>query len=151
MLIALCNEVLASMPFERQCEFAAATGYDGLELAPFTLSGPGQSLETIDAGRIRRAVESQGLVITGLHWLLVTPEGLSMTHADPAVRKRTLAIISRLNREVVHALRRAEVKERVISVGSEVIGSTPEQLAAEIKSDMIRLGKLIKDAGIRVE
>ena len=61
------------------------------------------------------------------------------------------AVINRLNREVVQALRRAEVKERVVSVGSEVIGSTPEQLAAEIKSDMVRLGRLIKDAGIRVE
>ena len=61
------------------------------------------------------------------------------------------AVINRLNREVVQALRRAEVKERVVSVGSEVIGSTPEQLTAEIKSDMVRLGRLIKDAGIRVE
>ena len=38
MRIALCNEVLAGMPLERQCEFAADLGYDGLEIAPFTLS-----------------------------------------------------------------------------------------------------------------
>jgi D-psicose/D-tagatose/L-ribulose 3-epimerase len=36
MRIALCNEVIATLPFERQCEFAAALGYDGLEIAPFT-------------------------------------------------------------------------------------------------------------------
>jgi D-psicose/D-tagatose/L-ribulose 3-epimerase len=96
MLIALCNEVLATMPFERQCEFAAATGYDGLELAPFTLSTPEESWQTADAVRIRRVVESKGLVVTGLHWLLVTPQGLSMTHPDPVVRKRTREIISRL-------------------------------------------------------
>ena len=38
MRIALCNEVLQPMPFAQQCEWAAAAGYDGLELAPFTLS-----------------------------------------------------------------------------------------------------------------
>ena len=37
MRLALCNEVLAAMPLERQCEHAAALGYDGLEIAPYTL------------------------------------------------------------------------------------------------------------------
>ena len=96
MLIALCNEVLAEMPLERQCEFAAATGYDGLELAPFTLGGTAQALESLDSARIRAFVESHGLVVTSLHWLLVAPEGLSVTDPDPAVRKRTLTVISRL-------------------------------------------------------
>ena len=41
MRIALCNEVLAAMPLEEQCELAAALGYDGLEIAPFTLAIPG--------------------------------------------------------------------------------------------------------------
>jgi sugar phosphate isomerase/epimerase len=34
MRIALCNEVIAALPFEQQCAFAAALGYDGLEVAP---------------------------------------------------------------------------------------------------------------------
>ena len=38
MRIALCNEVIRELPFERQCAFARAVGYDGLEIAPFTLS-----------------------------------------------------------------------------------------------------------------
>ncbi|MCS6781426.1 MAG: hypothetical protein NZ555_17180, partial [Geminicoccaceae bacterium] len=38
MRIALCNEVIAPMPFPRQCEYAASLGYDGLEIAPYTLS-----------------------------------------------------------------------------------------------------------------
>jgi sugar phosphate isomerase/epimerase len=36
--IALCNEVIAPMPFPKQCEYAAKLGYDGLEVAPYTLS-----------------------------------------------------------------------------------------------------------------
>ena len=38
MRFALCNEVLQPLPFEQQCAIAAALGYDGLEVAPFTLA-----------------------------------------------------------------------------------------------------------------
>ena len=46
--------------------------------------------------RIRGVVESTGLVVTGLHWLLVRPAGLSLTDPDPAVRARTLEVVTRL-------------------------------------------------------
>jgi sugar phosphate isomerase/epimerase len=96
MKISLCNEVLAGMPLERQCELAAALGYDGLEIAPFTLSDSPDTLGSADAARIRRTVESFGLVVTGLHWLLVRPEGLSLTDPDAALRARTLRVMERL-------------------------------------------------------
>jgi len=61
------------------------------------------------------------------------------------------AIINRLNEEIVRLFRTAEVKERVFSSGADVVASTPEELAATIKFQMTRLGKVIKDAGIRLE
>ena len=61
------------------------------------------------------------------------------------------AIISRLNDEIVRVLKLPEVKERFFNAGVEIIGSTPEQLAATVKSEMTVLGKLIKDVGIREE
>jgi hypothetical protein len=36
--LALCNEVLRHLPFEAQCQFAAALGCNGLEVSPFTLA-----------------------------------------------------------------------------------------------------------------
>ena len=96
MRIALCNEVLDGMALERQCEYAAALGYDGLEIAPFTLSTSPEKISTADAAKIRATVEASGLVVTGLHWLLVKPEGLSLTDPDAAVRTRTLAVITHL-------------------------------------------------------
>src|ERR1700682_3299764 len=93
MRIALCNEVLAGMPLERQCEYAARLGYDGLEIAPFTLSASPEKISTADAARTRSIVEASGLVVTGLHWLLVKPEGLSLTDPDAAVRARTLEVM----------------------------------------------------------
>ncbi len=96
MKIALCNEVLAGMPFERQCEYAAALGYDGLEIAPFTLSDTPEQITSSEAARIRGVVASFGLVVTGLHWLLVKPTGLSLTDPDAALRARTLQVMDRL-------------------------------------------------------
>jgi sugar phosphate isomerase/epimerase len=96
MRIALCNEVLAGMTLERQCEVAARLGYDGLEIAPFTLSSSPQKISTAEVGKIRATVEASGLLVTGLHWLLVKPEGLSLTDPDTAVRARTLEVMTRL-------------------------------------------------------
>jgi D-psicose/D-tagatose/L-ribulose 3-epimerase len=96
MRIALCNEVLGDMPLERQCEYAAALGYDGLEIAPFTLSNSPEKISTVDAAKIRSIVEASGLVVTGLHWLLVKPDGLSLTDPDAAVRARTLEVMMHL-------------------------------------------------------
>jgi hypothetical protein len=45
----------------------------------------------------------------------------------------------------------ARCEERLLSSGVEPVGTTPEQYAAIIKTDIARMGKTIKDAGIRVE
>lgn len=96
MRIALCNEVLREMPFARQCAHAAALGYDAIEIAPFTL---GPEPHRLDAGArraLRREAEGAGIAVDGLHWLLVTPEGLSVTADDPEVRARTRAVVTGL-------------------------------------------------------
>lgn len=94
MRIALCNEVLREAPFARQCEAAAALGYDGLEVAPFTLGEDPHLLPNSRRAELRRAVEAAGLAVSGLHWLLVTPAGLSIT--DPAAASPTRDVIERL-------------------------------------------------------
>ena len=96
MKFALCNEVLQALPFERQCAVAAALGYDGLEVAPFTLADDPMAITDAQAAVFRRLAEDAGLAICGLHWLLVAPAGLSIVSAEPAVRERTAAVMERL-------------------------------------------------------
>jgi sugar phosphate isomerase/epimerase len=96
MKFALCNEVLQPLPFARQCEVAAALGYDGLEVAPFTLADDPTAITDAQAGQFRRVAEDHGLLISGLHWLLVAPSGLSIVSADAAARDRTGAVMERL-------------------------------------------------------
>jgi sugar phosphate isomerase/epimerase len=97
MRISLCNEVVRDLEFSAQCALAAALGYDGLEVAPFTLDAEAPHL--LPASRraqLRRAAADAGTAITSLHWLLVAPAGLSITTADAATRARTLDVMERL-------------------------------------------------------
>jgi len=61
------------------------------------------------------------------------------------------ATVAKLREVIVHALAQPEVRERLASEGAEVIGSTPEAFAAHITAELARMGKLIRDAGIRME
>jgi len=65
--------------------------------------------------------------------------------------KTAPAIIARLNQEIVWTVNTPEAKERLLNAGLESVGSTPEQLAAVVKSEMSRLGKIIKDSGVRAD
>jgi sugar phosphate isomerase/epimerase len=94
--ISLCNEVLGDMPFERQCAFAAALGYDGLEVAPFTLGAEAWNLPLPRRVALRRAAADAGIAVSGLHALLWEPKGLSITTSDEALRRRTIDIMRRL-------------------------------------------------------
>ncbi len=93
MRLSLCNEVLAPLDLARQCAFARAVGYDGLEIAPFTLGDEPHRLSAAAIADARRTVEDHGLAVTGLHWLLVKPPGLSIVSPDPVVTARTRDVI----------------------------------------------------------
>ena len=60
-------------------------------------------------------------------------------------------VIERLNAETVKALNDAAVRERLLALGLEPGSSTPEQLAAETRNGLVKMAKIIKDAGIRAE
>ena len=68
-----------------------------------------------------------------------------------APAKTPEAVINRLNQEVVRFLNRADVKEQMISRGSEVVASSPAQFAATIRTEIAKTAKVIKDARIKVD
>jgi sugar phosphate isomerase/epimerase len=98
MRYAICNETFEGWEHERVCRFVAGLGYQGLEIAPFTLA---RSIEEVSADRrreLRRQAEDHGLTLLGLHWLLAKTEGLQLTAADAAVRERTSDYLAALAR-----------------------------------------------------
>src|SRR5688572_594983 len=96
MKLSLCNEVLREFDFARQCAYAAELGYAGLEVAPFTLGDNAYRMAESERAALRRAARDAGIAISGLHWLLVAPAGLSITSADRTVWARTIDVMHRL-------------------------------------------------------
>jgi tripartite-type tricarboxylate transporter receptor subunit TctC len=68
-----------------------------------------------------------------------------------APAKTSPAIITRLNKEMVTALRAPEAKASLASRGLEAVGSTPQEYAAQIKDEFVRYGRIAKAAGIRLD
>jgi tripartite-type tricarboxylate transporter receptor subunit TctC len=58
-------------------------------------------------------------------------------------------IVDLLYREIARVLARPDVKERLAGIGFEPIGSTPAELAAQLKAEIAYWGKIIRDAGIK--
>jgi len=89
MRFAFCNEGFEDTPWPAVCSTLGEAGYSGVELAPFTLADHVQDLSARARADIRAAAREAGVEIVGLHWLLVKPEGLHVSHPDAAVRGRT--------------------------------------------------------------
>jgi tripartite-type tricarboxylate transporter receptor subunit TctC len=65
--------------------------------------------------------------------------------------KMPRALVEQLNREMVAVLTRPGTRERLVRAGMEPMGGAPERLAEYVKADMGRMGKVIRDAGIRAD
>ena len=67
----------------------------------------------------------------------------------PAATPR--AVVARLNQEIVKALASADLKERFVTSGAYVVGSSAEELTAHVKTQIAAWAKVIKAAGIKLE
>ena len=62
------------------------------------------------------------------------------------------AVVTRIHDEVVKILATPEMKERFLTtIGGDPVGGTPDQLAADIKSDIARWAKIVKQSGLKIE
>jgi sugar phosphate isomerase/epimerase len=87
--IGICNELFEDMEFSRVCRLLKEIGYDGIEIAPFTLATVITELTRERRREIKAIVEDAGLETIGLHWLLAKTEGLYLTSPDESVRLAT--------------------------------------------------------------
>jgi len=115
------------------------------------------AMPQIQSGRLR------ALATTGAMRLAVLPDlptvaeaGVagyeSSTWTAMAAPARTpQAIVERLNREVAAVLQLPDIQERSAAMGSVITGGTPEWFQDYLKSELVKYGKLVKQAGIRPE
>jgi tripartite-type tricarboxylate transporter receptor subunit TctC len=114
-------------------------------------------LPHIKAGKLR------ALGVTGAKRLAALPEVPTIAEAGfpgyeasswygilaPAGTPRE--IVMKLNAELRKALERPEVRKSLLAEGAEPVGGSPEQFAEYIRAEKERLGKVIRDAKIRLE
>jgi sugar phosphate isomerase/epimerase len=103
MRFAICNETFQQWPLDQAFALAQASGYTGIELAPFTLGASAYAIPAHQRAEVRRLAERAELEVVGLHWLLAKTEGYYLTSPDVDVRRRTseyLGELARLCRDV---------------------------------------------------
>jgi sugar phosphate isomerase/epimerase len=94
--ISICNELFQGWPIEEVFGYASQLGYDGVEIAPYTLADSVTEISPKRRKVIRSAAEGNGIEIVGLHWLLMKPEGLYINHPDEIIRIKTQEYIEAL-------------------------------------------------------
>ena len=148
----------------------------GVNMVGVPYKGTAQGLNDVLGGRVHFMFSSSGsaaahiksrrllaLAVTGAKPFALNPDlptvaesGLPgyesvSTYGIFAPARTPEAVISRLNQEVVQFLKTPKAKEQYLNVGVEVVASSPAEFAATIKSEMTRMAKLIKSAGIKVD
>jgi sugar phosphate isomerase/epimerase len=98
MRYAICNETFEGWDHARICKFIAGLGYQGLEVAPFTLAGRITEVSADKRREMRKQAEDNGVQIIGLHWLLAKTTGLMLTSPEESVRRATANYLVELAR-----------------------------------------------------
>lgn len=140
MKFAICNEIFQGWDLEKVLNYIAALGYDGIELAPFTLARSVNDISSTRRQQIRDCASRLGMDIAGMHWLLARTEGLHLSHPDGAVRQRTARYLC----DLVDC--NADLGGKVLVLGSPqqrnvLADSGPEEawkLAAATLADAVR-------------
>ncbi len=115
-------------------------------IAPHARSGRLKALAVTSAQPSALFPDLPTVAATGLPgYEMLSPFGVF----GPA--KMAAPIVNKLQQEIARVLQRTEVKELLASAGIEVVGSSPQQLAAMVKSEVAKWSKLIKDANLRGE
>jgi len=141
------------VPYKGSAAAAVALMVGEVQLA---FSNAGAVMPLFKAGKLR------ALAITGTRPSLLVPDLPTVSESGlPGFEVESIdaiwmpartppAIVRRLNQEIVRVLNRPEVKARLLTMGIEAASSSSEELAALIRSETAKWGKLIREAGIRV-
>jgi sugar phosphate isomerase/epimerase len=96
MKLATCTEPWRDLPIEDVIQVAAELGFDGVEIAHFTIADDVREISQAHRQRIARAAQNAGIEIVGLHWLFAAPKGLHLTSPDEDVRRKSADYLKHL-------------------------------------------------------
>ena len=138
--------------------------------------GGGPSLADLVAGQVPVGVQNISTIVTHARAGRIRPLGITSLERSPALPDLPTvasqgypgfeakewygvvapagtprAIVTRLNRELVRVLNLPDVHSRLIDLGTEIVGNTPDQFGAFMKTELVKWAKVLKETGIRLE
>jgi tripartite-type tricarboxylate transporter receptor subunit TctC len=148
----------------------------GTQAVHVPYKGGGAAITELIAGQVQMMLEStnsitphvkggrvRGLAVSGPKRMEALPELPTIAEAGvPGYEATTWtgivgppatprAIVTRLNAELNHMVAAPGYKEKVMLIGSEPAGGTPEQFAQYIRSEYAKWGAIVKRAGARID
>ena len=96
MKFSICNEMFEGWKWEDVFKYAGDLGYDGVEVAHFTLCDSVTEVSKAERERLRQSAKDAGVEIVGIHWVFVSPEGLHISHPDEKIRARSVNYLHEL-------------------------------------------------------
>ena len=124
---------------------------------PISFTAPTAAATQIEDGKVR------GLAVTSHERWRALPGIVTMTEAGfggiegdswvgfvaPAGTPKD--VVGLLNREIVKAIAAPDIRDKLTVLGYEPVGSTPQALGAQIKSDIVTWTRVIRSANIRIQ
>ncbi len=124
---------------------------------PIGFATPTAAAPQIEDGKLR------GLAVTSKRRSRALPDVATMTEAGhPGIEGDSWVgflgptgtppeIIGLLNREIVRTIALREIQDRLVTLGYDPVGSTPDELGAQIKADVVTWSRVIRAANIKVQ
>lgn len=152
---SVCNEVFEQTPFAEACAAMRRLGYEGVEIAPFTLAERPADLTAAARNEYRRIMADQNLAFVGLHWLMVSPKGLHVTTPDPELRRRGWEHIRHLIDLCADLAGNQSGQNGIMVFGSPhqrsaTGGMTPEEATRVFSEELARVAPQAEAHGVRI-
>jgi len=96
MKYAVCNELFGTLSLDESCALASRYGFEGMELAPYTLAETPRLIGSEKRREIGKIISDSGMTFVGLHWLLKAPKGLHLTTPDTEIREKSWDVMKYL-------------------------------------------------------
>jgi len=147
----------------------------GIKMVAVNYKGTGQAVNAVLSGEVQMFIMSpliavpqakagklRAIGVTGLKRSPALPDVPTIAetlqgyenitwHSVLVTARTPKPIVTKLSRELMRIIRQPEVQERFATVGLDAVGSTPEELAALIKKEVVMYAKLVKQIGLKPE
>ena len=109
-----------------------------------------------------RSGKLRGLAVTTPKRIAALPDLPAVAEALPgfevvgwygiiAPAKLPAPILAKLHAEIVKILNQPDIRERILSDGSEPVGNSPEEFARYMHADLVKWAKLVKETGAKLD